>query len=51
MQAYNKAIAAILVPAVLMGLEYFGVTPDMPVQEAVYIILTAVAVWWVPNKK
>ena len=51
MQTYNKLIAAIVVPAALMGLEYFGVTGDMTVHEAVPVLLTAFAVWFVPNKK
>lgn len=54
-QAYNKAIVALLVPAVLMGLGYFGITPDMPVGEAVgnvlMVLITAVAVYLIPNKK
>lgn len=51
MQLYNKAIAAVLVPAILMGLEYFGITSEMTIHEAVPVLLTALAVYWVPNKK
>lgn len=54
-QAYNKAIAAVGVPVVLGVLGHFGVTPDMPVSEAVEILLAAAVtgffVWLVPNKK
>lgn len=54
MQAYNKAIAAVVVPAILMGLEYFGIMPDMSVSEAVErivaIVLTAFVVWFAPNR-
>lgn len=53
-QAYNKAIAALVVPLVLAGLGYFGITPDMPVGEAVQVLIgaaiTTFFVWLVPNK-
>ena len=54
MQTYNKAIVALVVPAILTGLNHLGVTPDMPVSEVVEMgvmtLITAIAVWFVPNK-
>ena len=53
-QAYNKAIAAVLVPLLLQALSWFGITPLMPVGEAlgllISIAVTAIAVYAVPNK-
>ena len=55
MQAYNKAIAAVIVPGILWALNEFGVSADMLVGDAVGLLvnvaLTAFAVWAVPNKK
>lgn len=54
MQAYNKAIAAVVVPAILALLSFAGITEDMLVSEAVEatvaVILTALAVYLVPNR-
>ena len=53
-QAYNKLIAALVVPAILAVLASFGVTAEIPVGEAVGLglstLLTAFFVWLVPNK-
>lgn len=55
MQAYNKAIVALVIPPILLALNMLGITPDMPVSEAVEVIIggliTAVLVYIVPNKK
>lgn len=51
MQAYNKLIAAIIVPTVLLGLGAIGIAPDTPVDEAVTVLVTAFFVWLVPNKQ
>jgi hypothetical protein len=51
MQAYNKLWAALAVPAILTIAGAFGITPDMPFEEVVTIIVTAAAVWYVPNKQ
>lgn len=55
MQAYNKAIAAVVVPGLLWLLEQVGVSADMLVGDAVGLVvnvaLTAFAVWFIPNKK
>ena len=49
-QHYNKFLAAALVPAILWGVAQVGVTPDMPFEEAITVMLTALMVWLVPNK-
>ena len=54
MQRYNKAIAGFVTPAILGLLSFFGVTPDMPVSEAVEVLvmatITAMAVYFIPNR-
>lgn len=55
MRAYNKAIAAVVVPMILVVLSWAGITEDMLVSEAVEgfvaVVLTALAVYLVPNRK
>ena len=51
MQAYNKLWVALAIPAILTVAGSFGITPDMPFEEVVTIVVTALAVWLVPNKK
>lgn len=48
---YNKAIVALVVPAILYGLNYYGVTPDNEVVKSLEILIGAFIVYLVPNKK
>lgn len=50
-QAYNKLIAAIVVPTIMTAVSSIGITPEMPFQDALTFALTAFFVWLVPNKK
>lgn len=55
-QAYNKAIAAVVVPLILNFLNtVVGISPDTSVDELVEFLVmtavTAIAVYLVPNKR
>ena len=47
----NKAIVPVIVAGILALLAGLGITGDMTVQDALTLLVTAVLVWLVPNKK
>lgn len=46
----KKALVPVVVAGVLTLLGYVGITEDTSVREAVTLLVTAVAVWFVKNK-
>jgi hypothetical protein len=50
-QRYNKAIVAVVAGAVLLALEKFGITPDMPVKDVIELLVLGGLVYFVPNKR
>lgn len=50
LQAYNKAIVALLVPAIIIGLKHFNFPIDQSIQDAIGVLITGFLVWLVPNK-
>jgi hypothetical protein len=48
---YNKAIVALVVGLILTALANFGINGDTTVKDALAVIVTAVLVYVVPNKK
>ena len=45
-----KSITALVMGLLMMFLSQFGVTPDMPFVDVIGILVTTVAVYWIPNK-
>jgi hypothetical protein len=45
-----KAVTALVMGLLMMFLQQFGVTPDTPIASVVEILLTAAAVYYIPNK-
>ena len=50
MQNYNKLIAAVIVPAVVWGAEAMGLPVPENFAAELTAVLTAIAVWAIPNK-
>ena len=51
MQRYNKLIAAVIVPAIVWGAEAAGLPVPADFEMQLTAVLTAVAVWLVPNQE
>ena len=49
--SFDKALVPLVVAAFNWVLSYFGVTPDMTVEQTVVYVLTALGVYQVTNKK
>lgn len=49
---YNKAIVPTVVAVILWGLNHFGVTPQMTVEQAVTLLVGLITafVWAIPNR-
>ena len=45
-----KAITALVVGLVMMFLQNFGITPETPIAQVIEILITAGAVYYIPNK-
>ena len=50
-QVYNKAIAVIVVGVIVSVAAHFGFKLDTELQLALTTLVTALAVWAVPNKR
>lgn len=50
-QRYNKLIAAVVVPAIVFGADWLGLPIPEDFAMQLTAVLTAVAVWLVPNKE
>lgn len=48
---YRKALIPVAMTVILGILSGLNITPDMTVQDAITLLLTAVLVYFVPNKK
>lgn len=45
-----KALVPVVMSALMIVLEPFGITPDTTVETALMLLLTAGLVWLIPNK-
>jgi len=50
-QAYNKAIAALVVGAIILVLRGLELPVDQSLEDSLGVVITALLVWLVPNKK
>jgi len=48
--AFDKAIVAVLVPLIILGVNALGLHADQTWVDALTVVLTGVIVWLVPNK-
>jgi hypothetical protein len=48
---YNKAIVPLVVAVIAGILSHFGILPTMTIQDALTLLVTAAAVYIVPNTK
>lgn len=50
-QQYNKAIVALIVPALILGLKHFNFPVDQSIQDAIGVLATGFLVYLIPNRK